>query len=196
MNLLVFALSVVGFGAFLLLDNPPVTQRPLLRHATSMVGSLALAVAMWWAADSGDVLDFPRWTTGLGWALAIFGLFLLVYSVFIEIPLTLRHHTGPGPALVQSGTYALCRHPGVLWLVLLLVGVLLIVKRTGFVPLMVLWIILDTVVVTVQDRIVFPRQFPGYDQYQRRTPFLVPTPASLATFIGRNAHATSTSEDK
>ena len=196
MNLLVLALSVVGFGAFLLLDNPQLAKWPVLRHATSMIGSLALAVAMWSAAGSGDVLDWPRWTTGLGWMLAVIGLCLLVYSVFIEIPLTLRRHTGPGPTLVQSGTYTLCRHPGVLWLVLLLVGVLLIVKRTGFVPLMILWIILDIVVVAVQDRIVFPRQFPGYDQYQRRTPFLVPTPASLATFIGRNAHATPTSEDK
>lgn len=196
MNLLVFGSSVLGFGAFLLLDHPLLLKWTMLRHVTSLLGSVALTIALWQVAGSGDLFGWPTWTTAVGWIVTVIGMCLLVYSVFIEIPLTLARRAGAGPRLVQTGTYALCRHPGVLWLAILLLGMLLIVQRTGFILLMLLWLVLDIVLVAVQDRIVFPRRFPEYEQYQRSTPFLIPTPTSVTHVFRRIVHATARSEDK
>ncbi|MGH2542568.1 MAG: hypothetical protein ACRDIB_07220, partial [Ardenticatenaceae bacterium] len=94
-----------------------------------------------------------------GWLLAFLGGLLAVYSVFLEIPLTLARrrpssaHAPPlsQPKLVQTGTYALCRHPGFWWLLLFLGGGVLLANRVGMVQLALLWMALQLAVVAIQD---------------------------------------------
>lgn len=195
MDVSLLGLSLLGFGAFLVLDSSLLATRAPLRHVVSLLGSGALAIAFFRAQSQGSVFAWPAWTTPVGWLLAGLGVALLVYSVFVEIPLTLARDaarkapSAPPITLVQTGTYALCRHPGVWWLMVLLGGASLIVKRTGLLRLAVLWIVLDIGLVAIQDRVIFPRRFPGYRHYQQSTPFLLPTPASITNFVRGNRQA-------
>ncbi len=56
-------------------------------------------------------ISLPAPLPALGWFLCVVFAFLLICSLFIEIPFY-----GQPSKVVSRGTYALCRHPGVLWL--------------------------------------------------------------------------------
>jgi protein-S-isoprenylcysteine O-methyltransferase Ste14 len=106
-------------------------------------------------------------------------LILLVQSLLIEIRGTGAGSARPRP-LVTTGTYALVRHPGVLWYLFfhLFLGI-----AAGSIPFLIaapLWAGLNTAVAAVQDRFFFPRVFGApYDEYRRAVPFLIPSRASL-----------------
>jgi len=75
--------------------------------------------------------------------------------------------------------YALCRHPGVLWLFL---GFLFLSFASGKALLYlacILWTFLDILHVFTQDVFFFPATIEGYGAYQKTTPFLIPNRKSL-----------------
>ena len=83
-------------------------------------------------------LSLPVPVRALGWALTIaFGL-LLIYSLFVEIPL----FQAPSK-VVSRGTYALCRHPGVLWFSAMLAALFLARGSTWLLLAAPVWISLD-----------------------------------------------------
>ncbi len=45
------------------------------------------------------------------------------------------------------------------------------------------FIALDILLVTIQDRFIFGRMFDGYESYRRRTPMLLPNRRSLNIFL-------------
>jgi protein-S-isoprenylcysteine O-methyltransferase Ste14 len=106
---------------------------------------------------------------------------LLVYSLFIEIPFSAAYvRAGKPSAVVATGTYALCRHPGVLWLTGLLATLFFADGSTLLLLATPIWIGLDTLYVVVQDRLFFPRMFGAdYAAYQREVPMLLPTARSV-----------------
>lgn len=77
---------------------------------------------------------------------------------------------------VPGGIYALCRHPGVWWLLL---GCLCLVPATGF-PLQSACVYgaLGLLLAWFEDAVAFPRIYVGYDRYKTQTPFLFPNRGS------------------
>ena len=103
---------------------------------------------------------------------------LLVYTLFFALPAKdayARQETGRQACTV--GVYALCRHPGVLWLA----GVFLCLWAGFGLPLLavLLTTALNLGLVAFEDGWVFPAQLAGYEDYRRETPFLLPTRASI-----------------
>jgi protein-S-isoprenylcysteine O-methyltransferase Ste14 len=125
-------------------------------------------------------VDLPNGMTILGWiGLLVFAV-LLIYSLFIEIPLRATYIDGGVDApLVTTGTYALCRHPGVLWFAGLVISMLLINPSNTTLLAGMTWLSVDTLLVLVEDIYFFPRMFPTYSTYQSSTPFLLPNRHSL-----------------
>jgi protein-S-isoprenylcysteine O-methyltransferase Ste14 len=126
-------------------------------------------------------LPVPGILARLAGLLAVLSFAGLCYSLLVEIPLRkawLRQ--GHTDALVTTGTYALVRHPGVLWLTSAL-GFAAVAARSR--RLLLAWpaiILGDAVHVWFQDRVVLPRLFgEAYRDYQRRTPFLIPSRRSV-----------------
>jgi protein-S-isoprenylcysteine O-methyltransferase Ste14 len=115
--------------------------------------------------------------------MALAGLFtiLLVYSILIEIPFRRTYlQKGAGDILVTTGTYALTRHPGVLWLAVCLIGMFLATGTRLLIIAIPVWVIIDTLYVLIQDRYYFPRQFgKAYDDYKMTVPMLIPTLKSI-----------------
>lgn len=119
-------------------------------------------------------LSLPVPVRALGWALTIaFGL-LLIYSLFVEIPL----FQAPSK-VVSRGTYALCRHPGVLWFSAMLAALFLARGSTWLLLAAPVWISLDVLYAALQERLFFVRLFgAGYRSYQREVPMFLPTSRS------------------
>ena len=185
-------LSLLGFSGFLALDLPLLHRQRLLRGLLSVAASLALVAALWFTPLGFAILP-PEWRIYggyLGSGLIAIAVVLLAYSLFIEIPLQLRaararqhgsseHEMRAKLHLVMQGTYALCRHPGYLWLTILLVGYILVNDNINAVLIALVWSILNLLLVAVQDRIIFPKTFKDYTIYRVTTQFLIPTPGSF-----------------
>lgn len=154
--------------------------KPLLGFAAVALLGAALARI---AANPGR-FRWPAWTAYAGWPLLLAAGGLAIYSLFIEIPFTATYaRQGVGQTLVKTGTYALVRHPGVLWFGLWMLGFVL-VTRQRLAPLAgAIWLVLDVILVWLEEVLLFSKMFPGYAVYQRETPMLVPTPRSLAACL-------------
>lgn len=150
-------------------------------------GMMVLAAAGINAAISGS--RFPI-------ALPLRILFLLVslaaaileyQALFSSLPASSTYlgKNEPGQ-LVDSGMYALCRHPGALWFPLFSVSLSLGLGNCEMLVSAGLASVLNLLYVWFQDRFIFPRTIDSYRQYQDSTPFLIPTAQSISHAIGRN----------
>lgn len=129
-------------------------------------------------------LALPAALAWLGWPLLLVATALLVYSLFLEIPFRRTYvEAGASSALVRTGTYALTRHPGVLWFTLLLVALLLVSRSRLLLWAGPIWLGLDVLAVWIQERFYFSQMFPGYEQYKQETPMLIPTRESIAKCV-------------
>ena len=168
----------------------------LLPLVFDVADTRALRVVKWFCALACPILylgaTFILWTDPWRLALPIGAriaagacavpfLLLLVQSLLVEVRSPVGSGSAGRRALVTTGTYALVRHPGVLWYVFfhLLAGV-----AVGSVPFLLaapLWAGVNAAVAAVQDRFIFPGVFgaQSYDEYRRAVPFVVPSRASL-----------------
>ena len=151
--------------------------KPVLWMAGGALFMAGLAVTV---RDSPRVM-LPVPLPLLGWVLAgVFSL-LLAYSLFVEIPLASAYVRSGGPSrLVTQGTYALCRHPGVLWLTGVLAGVFLGRGSLWMLLALPVWIGCDVLYVVLQERLFFAEMFGSeYGRYRRGVPMLLPTRRSI-----------------
>jgi protein-S-isoprenylcysteine O-methyltransferase Ste14 len=153
------------------------------RYAKQIIGLATILVwgyACWQLLCTSPRFSLPAPLTWLGWLLLVMSVLLVIYSLFIDIPF---HQTyalsGVGDKLITTGTYALCRHPGVLWTALFFVALFLVSRAQLFLLAGPVWLLMDVLHVWIQDVYFFPRMFPGYRQYQRETPMLLPTPRDM-----------------
>ena len=129
-------------------------------------------------------VPIPRPLRLIAAALAVLGVVGMFYSIMVEIPFRKawvdRGHTDQ---LVTDGTYALARHPGVLWAAGWIPAAAVATRSRDLLRWAPLVVLGDVLHVWFQDRYTLPRVFgEEYRRYQRTTPFLVPTRASLRHF--------------
>lgn len=111
----------------------------------------------------------------------------LIYTLFFALPFRKTYiEDGPsedvsgGPNKVcDTGVYALCRHPGVLWLAGTYISLAIAFPGRDLIIGSVAFTLLDIVYVIVQDIYIFPHAFSDYDMYRKSTPFLLPTAGSV-----------------
>jgi protein-S-isoprenylcysteine O-methyltransferase Ste14 len=161
-----------------------------LKQVVGLVFVLLFGFALFMVCLKGNRFLLPDWLSWVGWPLLALSGALLVYSIFLEIPFKQTYATtGVGDKLVKTGTYALTRHPGVLWFGLSLLALLAISRSKLLLIAAPLWFLLDVVWVWIQERFFFSHMFPGYE-----TPMLIPTRESTIRCLrtlweGRAAHA-------
>ena len=86
----------------------------------------------------------------------------------------------------DTGVYALCRHPGVLWLIGFYLFLSIAFPERDLIIGSVVFSLLDIVYVILQDLYIFPRAFSDYDTYSRNTPFLIPNMGSVTKCFHAN----------
>jgi protein-S-isoprenylcysteine O-methyltransferase Ste14 len=174
---------LLGAASFLLVFWVDVVSLRGLRVLKPVLWAASIALFV-----SGLVLavlepgrfGLPASISVVGWALAALSAVLLVYSLFLEIPFASAYiRKGKPSRLVTSGTYALCRHPGVLWLALFLAGAFLASGSLWVLAALPVWVGLDVLYVFLQEKLFFIPLFGAdYREYRGRVPMLVPTSRS------------------
>jgi len=90
---------------------------------------------------------------------------------------------GVGDRLIRTGTYALVRHPGVLWYALLLVSLIFVSKSKLLLVASPIWLAMDIVHVIIQEKFFFGKMFEDYEHYRRETPMLIPSRRSISACL-------------
>lgn len=159
-------------------------RRSALKPALGLATVACFGTALLWTLATPGRFAWPWWTAVAGWPLVAVGAALLAYSLFFEIPFASTYaQPGTSGQLVTTGTYALVRHPGVLWLGLFLAGLTLASRVRLMLVAGGVWLVLDAFYVWLQEVFLFRKMFPGYAAYQRTTPMLLPTRQSLANCL-------------
>ncbi len=160
---------ILGYTLVLLHDYTQLGKVPrLLRYGTLLGYPLTLApfviIPMHMHARVSPALV---WMLGAAASL-FFGL--LVYSVCIEVRLFAPEK--PGTAW-KGGTYRFSRHPGFLWFTAMHIIWMIIFSYAQVVLLLAVCIFLNLIVITAEDRWIFPRLFTDYHEYQKEVPFIL-----------------------
>jgi protein-S-isoprenylcysteine O-methyltransferase Ste14 len=177
-----------GCGGFLVLLLFDWTDSRGLRGIKPFVMTAAVALLSFsfFAVLSDPRRFFPPPAVKIAGAVLCAPFFLLfVYSLFLEIPFRTTYAGGEGErTVVTTGTYALVRHPGVIWFFLFhaclvaATGSLLLLAALPF------WTGMNVLLVAVEDTVFFPRTFgDSYREYKSGTPFLIPNRSSVRRFV-------------
>ncbi len=176
--------GLLGFLAVLLSDVADLWKARLVEKMLRL-GGIALVICSFLVLGTGpERLQVPPWTRIAGAALFLPSFLLWASSLFSEIPP--KGSRGPErlPRLVSTGNYALCRHPGVLWLLSLHIGLLFATASRGLLEALPFWTGANLVLVGLEDLFLFPRLFgEAYSEYRLTVPFLLPSRASLRRCI-------------
>ncbi len=169
---------IIGIAAFLvfhLLDVASMKRHSCAKPVTWVAGGMAFIYAMVMASVSGDKINLPIGFVAVGWLLLAGGMVAVLYSLFINLPFKKTYiEPGIGDELVTGGLYSLVRHPGVYGLVMAMAGAALISRSQLMISAALVWTLTDVAVVTIQDYLFFGRMFPGYAEYRKTTPMLLP----------------------
>ena len=167
-----FLLGLCAFALFFASDYNDWQLRKKGLKVCFPLGGILLtaAVVLRCGAVQPVVSGLLRWVVFL---LGFAFLGLLIYTLFFAIPVEASYaRPGEKRRACTTGVYALCRHPGVLWLA----GVLLCLVLAAGLPLLdtVVYCILNVCLVWFEDRCVFPDLLEGYEAYRATVPFLIP----------------------
>jgi protein-S-isoprenylcysteine O-methyltransferase Ste14 len=176
-------LGSLGFLVIYLLDIASLKRIPGLKPLSLIIGSSLVIYAAVMACLSPDKLSLPVWTSWLGWVVLPPAVFMLVFSLFINLPFSKTYVGRDSGPLITSGLYALVRHPGVHWFTLTMLALILVSASRLMLIAAPIWVGLDIILVTIQDRFFFGKIFAGYEQYRRQTPMLIPNRQSLSAFF-------------
>jgi protein-S-isoprenylcysteine O-methyltransferase Ste14 len=167
---------LIAFG----FDLASMAQRAGLKRVILVSACLLFLLALVVALRQPPLFPAPAWVVAAGILLTLLGMGLAAYSLVIELPARSTYVAPGAPSqLITTGTYALTRHPGVLWFAIFLAGLLIANRSLALFIAAPLWLGLDVLYVWLQDRYFFPKQFPDYGRYREHTPMLIPNRHSI-----------------
>ena len=177
-------MGAAGFLLMHLLDFASMKKVPFVKPALTFCGTSLVVIAAARVAVTGAKFGLPAWASAAAWMLLIVSAGLMVYSLYVALPVG-KTYVAPGKSghLVTGGVYALVRHPWLVFFTLSMIGLGLGSRSTLAVEAGLAWTALSVILVYVQDQKIFPQMFPGYAEYQKTTPMLLPTRNSVIAFI-------------
>lgn len=112
--------------------------------------------------------------------LSVGSLFLIIYTLFFALPFRKTYCESENANIViDTGMYALCRHPGVIWFFFFYLFLWIASGKTVMMQAGIVWTVMDIIHVYVQDHWIFPRTLDDYQRYKERAPFLIPNLSSI-----------------
>jgi len=182
--MLYIVLGIIGFTVIHLFDLVSLKRVPRAKPIVWASGSGLLIYSLVMICLAPDKLVLPVWLTWLGWGLLSLSLPLLIHSLFVGLPFRKTYlATGIADRLITTGVYALTRHPGVIWFTILMLALIPVAGSRLLLIAAPVFITLDILLVTIQDRFIFGRMFDGYESYRHQTPMLLPNRRSLHVFL-------------
>ncbi len=178
-------LGIIGFFILFFFDLIALKRIRFLKTIVWLVGNGLIVYSFNMIIRREPRFVMPGSLKYLGIILSIVFSLLLIYSLLIEIPFKKTYlERGAGKRLVTTGTYGLVRHPGVLWLILLLIGFFLFSGSKTLLIAIPVWGLMDTIYIIIQEKFFFIEQFgDAYIKYQEEVPMLIPNRASIKRCI-------------
>ena len=177
-------MGIAGFLAAYLFDIVSLKKIPRIKGLIWIIAVVLVIYSTWMVCFDSRKFALPAWASILGWVLLPAFILCFIYSLFINLPFRKTYvKSGVGSQLIRTGTYALVRHPGVLWYGVILVALILISGSQLLLIAAPIWFVMDVIHVTIQDRYLFGKMFPDYKDYRKETPMLIPNKRSIAAFI-------------
>jgi protein-S-isoprenylcysteine O-methyltransferase Ste14 len=182
-SILYLLIGIIGFALLLVFDILSLHNKNYSKYLFGVSGFLMILVS-----SILIVINYSHFLTidstvrfiGLGFAIASFAL--LIYSVFIEVGKK-TYQVENEHALVTSGTYALTRHPGVLWMLLLYIFGAIFFQNLLAIYAALIWTFVNIIYVSIQERFIFHKIFDNYDKYRESTPMILPNFESIEKFM-------------
>lgn len=167
--------GATAFILFAVFDYFTLTNRGFLKKVFGLTGLAVFIFSSIMTLLYSDTTNIPIVLRAISFVLSLFFLWMLVYSLFLELPFQKTygnkiHNT----KLITTGTYALCRHPGVIWFALFYLFLFLFTAKTMILVGGTVWTILDVIHVIFQEKLFFIVMFPDYGNYINTTPMLIP----------------------
>ena len=177
---------IVSFLLMALSDALKMRGRDKAGKGLFAAGVLLLATGMVLSAVTGSRFHVSLPLRALLLTLAALGAWGEYSSLFGALPVK-ETYIGADPVqkLVDSGLYAMCRHPGAIFFPLMSVCLALGLGSVSLLHSSLLASSLNLLYVLFQDQVVFPSTIPGYGCYRLRVPFLFPTAQSIARALGK-----------
>lgn len=178
-------LSLSGFAWGVLHDIAAVRNVPRVKPALLALSAAGHLSGFYRLAAHSGRWHPPTWLRLLCSLLAPASFVAMFYSIMVEIPFRKAWvEQGHTDELVTTGTYALTRHPGVLWFTIGALSAAVATRSRRLLIAAPVIALADVAHVRFQERVVLPTVFgEAYREYQRSTPFVVPTPASIRRFL-------------
>ncbi|HWR23535.1 MAG TPA: hypothetical protein VN366_08670 [Feifaniaceae bacterium] len=176
-------LGVLSFVPFMLFD---VKKARGARYAFFwyLAGALMLFVSTAALMKQGFAAEREPWRDVFGVFAAVW-IAVYLYVLFGALPAKKAYGEEKRPAVIKTGPYALCRHPGGWCFLLLYVCLYLFSGGYGMLLGAVLFPALNFFVIWVEDTYLFPRYIAGYADYKREVPFLLPNRRSIGAFLNK-----------
>ena len=177
---------IVSFLLMALSDALKMRGRDKAGKGLFAAGVLFLAAGLILSAMTGNRFHVSPLPQALFVTLAALGAWGEYSSLLGALPVK-ETYIGADPAqkLVDSGLYAMCRHPGAIFFPLMSVCAALGLGSVSLLINGLLASLLNLLYVVFQDQVVFPSTIPGYNSYRQRVPFLFPTAQSIARALGK-----------
>lgn len=185
-------LSFSGYAWGMLHDLAALKAVPRVKPYLLAMSVLGHASAFFGLVRHSSRFNPPPALRALCMVLAPLSWAAMFYSIMLEIPFRKGWvDEGHTDQIVTDGTYALARHPGVLWFTCAMFTTAIASRSKRMLLAAPFMVAGDVMHVAFQERVVLVEVFgDAYREYQRSTPFLVPTPASIVRFVrtvGRRA---------
>ena len=175
--------GVIGFILLLIFDVLSLSKKNILKYVFGISGFFMIfGSSVLIIKNYSYFLQIDNSYRFISLFFALASFILLIYSVFIEVGkktyvLENEHF------LVTNGTYALTRHPGVLWMLLLYIFGAIFFQNLLAIYAALIWTLANIVYVSIQERFIFHKIFEDYDKYRESTPMILPNIESIEKFI-------------
>lgn len=107
---------------------------------------------------------------------------LLLYTLFFALPFDDTYIEQNKGKVQDQGVYSLCRHPGVLWFFISYLFLAFSMASQQVLYVAIVFSFLNLIYAYIQDKVIFPIMLDGYQSYQNRVPFLIPSKKSILAF--------------
>lgn len=183
--MLFIIIGCLAFFFFIIFDLNKVLFIHKWINACFFIGIVLLGLStadlLFDSFKSPHILTTMQWLAG---TLAFISLLLIIYSLFGGIPFTKTYmQTNKENIVINTGIYALCRHPGAIWVFFFYLFLALASGNKLFLWAAVTWTIMNIIYVYIQDRWIFPIILKDYQSYQKNVPFLIPNLSSIRNCV-------------
>ncbi len=181
--ILYLVIGIFGFISLLLFDVLSLCNKKYSKYIFGISGFLLIFVSsIMIILNYSHFLEIDNVFRFIALFFALASLVLLIYSVFIEVGKK-TYKVENEHALVTTGTYALTRHPGVLWMLLLYIFGAIFFQNLLAIYAALTWTLVNIAYVSIQEHFIFHKIFDNYDKYRESTPMILPNFDSIEKFI-------------